>query len=1552
MGSGAGAGDRSRRGACPLRLQAQAPPAGITGVTNDQSTPIPAAGHDYIHGLSETVNPANGSVSLRIAVPVPRSRGLTLPFHFVYNSSGTAHATASSGGGGCNSCYISAAGWQGDTQPNTEGGWSYGLPGVSDLYSSGAFIPGDTCGLYSNFVFYDPQGNNHALGVAWENCTGKATTNLHVNTGGDPRYTGILTGCPSCSLTIAGANGTVFRLNGGPPGVPEGSGYEYFSWASAEDRNGNQATIAAGSGGGVTETDSAGRTVLSASGFGTSGNTVTVSGLANAYVLDWAAAEAKFDPPSQIVFNDGYCGGMEGPNANPITYNAVSSIELPNGQYYTFQYDPTYGTVSEIQYPTGGWVKYTWGLNDASDSITYEDTYNNQNACGLTYATPAVTERQVSFDGQNVALEQTFSYSTTWDSQTPYIWNSKTTTVTTYDLVRNTSYKTVYTYVPGGTEQQPMSPYPAGAGEIPVESSVAYYGISGQLLRTVYKTWLDPFLMTSQTTELDNGETRETTYAYACTGGSENCTLANSQLMQRDDYDYGPSGSPGALLRQKIYSYASFAASPVGGTVYDAPSEAETLDGAGCLHALTEYSYDQFPVAGTSGVVQHDYSNFPAGYANRANPTTIARWAGAADASCVSPSSPGGSFLDSTYTYDDTGQVFTATNPLDAALGKTTETISYADSYASGSPPRPTNAYPTTITDALGHTRHYSWNYASGEMASSTDENGNQTTYTFDDPLGRLTQVNYPDGGETTYTYNDAAPSPSVTTSREITSGNWLTTVAVQDGMEHAVTSETTSDPGGTDYVTTAYDGLGRVYTVTNPYRSTADPTYGVTTYVYDALGRTVSVTNPDGSVRNTTYTGRATEVADEGNGSENVAHISQVDGLGRMISVCEVDSSAVTVAGGAAPVACGQDIAATGFLTTYGYDALGNLTSVAQSGLNGRQFSYDSLSRLLSASNPESGTVSYNYDAAACGAAAAPGLLTCRTDARGITTAYSYDADSRLTQKAYSDGTPTVELTYDQSSPWNITAANAVGRLTTADTLVNGATQTGEIFGYDAIGRVVMNNQCTPENCGNGNDAVAYGYDLLGDMTSASNGAGVTLSYGYNNAAELATASSSLEDSQHPGTLFSSGVYNAPGDLVSATLGTGETETDAYNGRLRLTARNLTGAAGIDPAPGTGSIAVSGTEQSVQVPSTHSTGSIAISGSEGAHEVIKCPGAPAGSAVPEIGCTYTWYYNAGEVYLTVNGVTPGGYYGENSTAAAVASSLASAVNGDASMPVTAAASGATVAITSKAIGTGVNYSLATSCTYTHTYWVNCSFTGTLSGAAMTGGSDVTDYDSGTVSADINGQTESASYGQGSTDTSVASALAAAINGGSSYATAAASGATVAITAKGTGADTDYSLSASSATSDPSQFSAPSLTGSASGPALTGGVNGVGSGAYSVTGITYAPDGDVTGATDSVNGQWAYEYGPLNRLREACLPNCTSPATALQYVYDRFGNRWQENVLAGSGPSAQLTFDANNHIVGASYDAAGDLLAQGSNSFAYDAEGRIKSANSGAIQYV
>src|SRR5216684_798697 len=65
--------------------------AQIPSTSDTTSTPVPGAGHDYIHAPVETVNPANGSISIRIPAIMPPGRGISLPFTFAYDSNGVAY---------------------------------------------------------------------------------------------------------------------------------------------------------------------------------------------------------------------------------------------------------------------------------------------------------------------------------------------------------------------------------------------------------------------------------------------------------------------------------------------------------------------------------------------------------------------------------------------------------------------------------------------------------------------------------------------------------------------------------------------------------------------------------------------------------------------------------------------------------------------------------------------------------------------------------------------------------------------------------------------------------------------------------------------------------------------------------------------------------------------------------------------------------------------------------------------------------------------------------------------------------------------------------------------------------------------------------------------------------------------------------------------------------------------------------------------------------------------------------------------------------------------
>src|SRR5262249_12732423 len=144
---------------------------------------------------------------------------------------------------------------------------------------------------------------------------------------------------------------------------------------SIEDRNGNIINItdsASNNNSGVfSVTDTAGRTLISSNGFGGpagSTNTLVVSGLS--YQVTWKSTSANYPVPSNPIQN--YLQTCVPPSSVSGTLAAetvVSQITLPNGKTYKFYYgtdnpDPNfqnpYGLISEIDYPSGGWVKYKW----------------------------------------------------------------------------------------------------------------------------------------------------------------------------------------------------------------------------------------------------------------------------------------------------------------------------------------------------------------------------------------------------------------------------------------------------------------------------------------------------------------------------------------------------------------------------------------------------------------------------------------------------------------------------------------------------------------------------------------------------------------------------------------------------------------------------------------------------------------------------------------------------------------------------------------------------------------------------------------------------------------------------------------------------------------------------------------------------------------------------------------------------------------------------------------------------------------------------------------
>ena len=237
-------------------------------------------------------------------------------------------------------------------------------------------------------------------------------------------------------------------------------------------------------------TDSTGRQVLAVTGPGNSGgDQILVSGLGGTtpspITVNWTTTNVTFPESYSVASGSSSCtllNGLTG-QTSPYTLPVVSSIVLPNGESYSFTYDSTYGKVSKITFPDGGYVRYVWGLNPLSQSTTANWTtmgYNGYSpdpvSCTIAFDTPAITDRYVSFNGttEGEVLHQQFCYTTNWGAgSTPcttptlsgsYVWTSKTTVVTTTDSVTGQVDKTTY-YCSRPLRNLRPIPYGGGLGD-------------------------------------------------------------------------------------------------------------------------------------------------------------------------------------------------------------------------------------------------------------------------------------------------------------------------------------------------------------------------------------------------------------------------------------------------------------------------------------------------------------------------------------------------------------------------------------------------------------------------------------------------------------------------------------------------------------------------------------------------------------------------------------------------------------------------------------------------------------------------------------------------------------------------------------------------------------------------------------------------------------------------------------------------------------------------------------------------------------------------------
>jgi YD repeat-containing protein len=222
-------------------------------------------------------------------------------------------------------------------------------------------------------------------------------------------------------------------------------------------------------------------------------------------------------------------------------------------------------------------------------------------------------------------------------------------------------------------------------------------------------------------------------------------------------------------------------------------------------------------------------------------------------------------------------------------------------------------------------------------------------------------------------------------------------------------------------------DACGRVTFESLPYPHPGDSRGGVTT-TYDALGRVTSVTEPGTPAATTTFTYSGIDVVKTDAAGRTTRYDYRAFGDPSQAQLVEVTDALAQK-------------------TTYQYNLFGALTRASGPGAGGpvRQWTYHhttehgTTSRLQSFTEPESGTTEYGpYDLA--------GNLTRVVTPTGHEITFGYDANNRLTSRTTADPAANLFIAYD-----------ALGRVSEQR---RGAAQSPDevrtSFGYDAVGRVV----------------------------------------------------------------------------------------------------------------------------------------------------------------------------------------------------------------------------------------------------------------------------------------------------------------------------------------------------------------------------------------------------------------------------------------------------------------------------------------------------------------
>ena len=242
--------------------------------------------------------------------------------------------------------------------------------------------------------------------------------------------------------------------------------------------------------------------------------------------------------------------------------------------------------------------------------------------------------------------------------------------------------------------------------------------------------------------------------------------------------------------------------------------------------------------------------------------------------------------------------------------------------------------------------------------------------------------------------------------------------------------------------------------------------------------------------------------------------------------------------------------------MTTYSYDANGNLTGTTTPGGKVTAFSYNALGVPVGKTDAAGRVATFALD----GLLRKVGATYTSSDAATLSESFTYDAGNNLTQ--FVDATGTTSRTFDDMGRFTAETKGA----TTLTYMYggNGQGQTGRLMYVGDTNTVGVSYMYTVRGqlvyVGDGPGNVNYTYGAAGEELTTAMANGVKVTKTYDDAGRLA----SLTNKKANGVVLSSFAYTyrADGKKATVTEADGSVVSYTYDAAGRLTGESRTGAA------------------------------------------------------------------------------------------------------------------------------------------------------------------------------------------------------------------------------------------------------------------------------------------------------------------------------------------------------------------------------------------------------